>query len=146
MEPHKARITEHYNPSGLHVVRNELEKEFDSVEYLKFTKAENFQDIRKFFQYKLQCLHESFSTIPDGVRVLDYGAGPHLASIISAASKASEIVMADFLPQNRAHLNHWLNMDENAFRLVCLFYLCRAGVGGNIKRWLRKENLKFDNS
>ena len=64
---------------------------------------------------KLQCLHESFLNTQAGVKVLDYGAGPVIASTISAATKASEIILADYIEHNCFSLRQWLNCDPQAF-------------------------------
>ena len=53
--------------------------------------------------------------IPSGVRVLDNGTGPVLLSTVSAATKASEIVLAEYVESNRKALSHWLSGDLNAF-------------------------------
>ena len=53
--------------------------------------------------------------VPDGVRVLDYGAGPVIVFAISAATKASEIVLADYTEENLGFLRQWLGNDPDAF-------------------------------
>ena len=63
----------------------------------------------------MQCLHESFQTVPCGVKVLDYGSGPVMLCTISAAAKASEIVLADYTENNRKCLRQWLNSEPDAF-------------------------------
>ena len=49
------------------------------------------------------------------MKVLDYGAGPVIASTISAATKASEIILADYIEDNCFSLRQWLNCDSQAF-------------------------------
>ena len=46
---------------------------------------------------------------------MDYGCGPVIANTISAAAKASSIVLSDFTPNNRKALRQWLNIDSAAF-------------------------------
>ena len=49
------------------------------------------------------------SVAPNSLRVLDYGCGPSLGLSISAASKASEIILADYSPRNREYVQKWLD-------------------------------------
>ena len=88
-------------------------QEFDTGAYLKIydfksSRMDRLKHVLKFY-------HNAFLDIPSGVSVLDYGAGPVLMSTISAATKASEIVLAEFVPSNRKALYQWLNNDSGAF-------------------------------
>ena len=68
-------------------------------------------------QFILACLHECFSAIDsgeNGLTVLDYGCGPNLANHISAASKATEIVLADYCKPNCEFMKKWLAADPSA--------------------------------
>ena len=55
------------------------------------------------------------SPVPRGVKVLDYGSGPVILCSISAAAKASEIVLAEYTENNRKCLRQWLNSEPDAF-------------------------------
>ena len=66
-------------------------------------------------QHTLRCYHETFQTLPNGLKVLDYGSGPVLFAAISAATKASEIVLAEYADKNCEALRQWLNEDSAAF-------------------------------
>ena len=78
--------------------------------------AERFPDIISGrLKHTLRCYHEAFQTIPHGVTVLDYGAGPVIMSTISAATKASEIVLSDYTDSNRIALRQWLDGERAAF-------------------------------
>ena len=65
------------------------------------------RDISLNVKHRLQCLHESFSTIPFGVKVV-------ITSIISAATKASKIILADYTTSCLKYLQHWLNNEPKA--------------------------------
>ena len=68
-------------------------------------------------EFSLECLNECFSAIDsgeNGLTVLDYGCGPNLANHISAASKATEIVLADYCKPNRDFTTKWLAADPSA--------------------------------
>ena len=71
----------------------------------------------ELFEFSLECLKESFSAIDsgeNGLTVLDYGCGPNLANHISAASKATEIVLADYCKPFRDFTKKWLAADPSA--------------------------------
>ena len=95
------------NPDARKVTRNE----FQSTAYLNYY----YKDFSPFVKHRVQCLHESFQTVPCGVKVLDYGSGPVMLCTISAAAKASEIVFADYTENNRKCLRQWLNSEPDAF-------------------------------
>ena len=62
----------------------------------------------------LRCFHDVFQSLPQGIKVLDYGSGPSILATISAASKASEIVLSDYTERNRDAINQWLKKDAEA--------------------------------
>ena len=66
-------------------------------------------------KHQLNFYHEAFQNIPHDVEVLEYGAGPSLMSTISSSTKASEIVLAEHVENNRMAISQWLNNDSNAF-------------------------------
>ena len=71
----------------------------------------------ELMKFSLECLNECFSAIDsgeNGLTVLDYGCGPNLANHISAASKATEIVLADYCKPNRDFTKKWLAADPSA--------------------------------
>ena len=73
--------------------------------------------VNDLFEFSLVCLNESFLAIDrgeNGLTVLDYGCGPNLANHISAASKATEIVLADYCKPNREFIKKWLAADPSA--------------------------------
>ena len=57
----------------------------------------------------LRCYHGAFQSLPSNITVLDYGSGPSVRLAISAAVKASEMVLCDFSPANRQALRDWLD-------------------------------------
>ena len=71
----------------------------------------------ELMEFNLACLHESFSAMDsgeNGLTVLDYGCGPNVANHISAALKATEIVLADYCEPNREFIKKWLAADPSA--------------------------------
>ena len=66
-------------------------------------------------QHTLRCYHDAMEKLPSGLKVLDYGSGPVIFGAISAATKASEIVLSDLSGKNRDALRTWLNGGAGAF-------------------------------
>lgn len=66
-------------------------------------------------QHILKCYHEAFQTLPSGLKVLDCGTGPVLLSTITAATKASEIVLSDYSDATCKTIRQWLDRDATAF-------------------------------
>ena len=78
------------------------------------------------------------------MKVLDYGAGPLLIPSIAAASKASEIVLADYAENNCKVLREWLDGDPAAYDWTPHFnYVVRdlEGKGGE-EVALRQERVR----
>ena len=69
-----------------------------------------------YTRFLLKHLAEFYSKGPSrcNLKILDYGCGPSLPYSISAASKASEIVLADYAVSNREHLQKWVDRDSSA--------------------------------
>ena len=104
-----------YNPKAKNVLMKNYQEEFEPSLYLKYYEASKPSEISLFLKQKLQCFHEAFLTVPKGMKVLDFGAGPTIVLAISSATKASEIVLADYCEKNRTFINGWLNYEADAF-------------------------------
>ena len=70
-----------------------------------------FEDSRaiKRAQHSLRCFHDIFQSLPTGLSILDYGSGPSILTTIPAATKASEIILSDYIEGNRDFIRQWLN-------------------------------------
>ena len=90
------------------------EEEFDPLDFVKdyYTITDELPAQAK---HTLRCYHDVFQKVPNGAKVLDYGAGPVVFYCTSAAEKASEIILAEFSERNRECLNQWLAGDTDAF-------------------------------
>ena len=87
---------------------------FDPVAYLKV----RFDTVDRLYgrvEFPLKMFHEVYSSLPVSLKILSYGAGPSIADVISAASHASEIILSDYIPENREALRKWLKNKEGAF-------------------------------
>ena len=73
------------------------QEEFDPWDFIKdYYLVTDDTELPAQTQHTLRCYHETFQKIPHDVKVLDYGAGPVVFYVISAAAKASEIVLAEY--------------------------------------------------
>lgn len=87
---------------------------FDPEDYLKTTYYD--VNIPDKILFRLESLHRAYQGLPSASpKVLEYGAGPAIMSAISAAGRASEIVLADVAESNRQTLWKWLRRDPAAF-------------------------------
>ena len=85
---------------------------FDPYVYLR----QYFGSVEFESLHMLRCYHGVFQSLPSNITVLDYGSGPSIRVAISAAVKASEIVLSDYVPANRQALRDWLeNKPEYEF-------------------------------
>ena len=98
------------------VATTDYSREFDVDTYLSHKYAPG--NIQKMHEFSVQNLHEHFQSQADTgaeFRVLDYGCGPVIANVISAARVASEIVLAEYTEQGRAAVRSWLDNNPNSF-------------------------------
>ena len=59
--------------------------------------------------------YKAFQGLPSDLRILDYGTGATIFTSISAATKASEIILSDYSELCRTTLRQWLEGDREAF-------------------------------
>ena len=71
--------------------------------------------------FPLQCIHDVFQSLPRSLKVLDYGTGPVICYVISAAGRQSEIVLSDPAHANRKALKKWLFNEPSAFDWTLYF-------------------------
>ena len=92
-------------------------RDFEPSAFLKryFTKTSGISYAVDRMQHTLRCYHDAIEKLPNGLKVLDYGSGPVIFGAISAATKASEIVLSDVSEKNCEALRTWLNGDSGAF-------------------------------
>ena len=86
---------------------------FDPWAYLEY----QYGEVDAFHHHSLQQIHEVFKSYGSPstcLKVLEFGAGPVIAYVISASLYASEIVLSEYLETNRKVLQMWLDRDPNA--------------------------------
>ena len=108
-----------------------FEDRFDPIAYLSqcYHKPGTPQNYCR--DLRLKMVHEFFCEFPPvddedcpkDIKVLDYGSGPVIAFVISAAGKkeVSEIVLADYTEMNRSALRKWIDRDVSSFDWSCYF-------------------------
>jgi len=94
---------------------------FNPQDYLQM--YYNATNLAPFHLFRLKQLHEFYQSYSPTakLRILDIGSGPTIASIISAAPHAAEIVLSEYTEANRSALLQWLNIDPNAFDWTHVF-------------------------
>ena len=85
--------------------------EFDPLLYLQTF----YEDIGSEASSLLRFLHNVFATQPLGCTVLEFGGGPTLVGMLSAARVASEIHFAEYVPVNRDMVQSWLDGKTDDF-------------------------------
>ena len=96
--------------------RSSYHTAFDPEAYLKPRYSGDITDVVHCV-FPLQQLHKFWASFPpdrNGLKVLEFGAGPCLLWEISSALHASEIVLAEYTASSRKLLLKWKNGDRDA--------------------------------
>jgi SAM-dependent methyltransferase len=84
---------------------------FNARDYLE----EYYSTIPSENEALIHFLVRSFSDVPDGVNVLEFGSGPTMFTALAASRRARELHLSDFHHANRLELQMWLENDKNSF-------------------------------
>ncbi len=84
---------------------------FDPVAYLD----EYYGDLGPENLALLEFMAETYELLPKGGTLLDFGGGPTLYPLISAANRVDEIHFADYLEANLEEVRRWILCDPTAF-------------------------------
>ena len=98
--------------------------------------GETFTDPNFSFQRDnaLRCCYEGLKSLPEGLKILDYGTGPSLHETVLTAAKASDLVLSDYSAENREALQLWLEKDPAAFDWVPYFRRAVTELEGGEER------------
>jgi len=77
--------------------------------------AEYYAEVMPDEQHALLFLHECLERLPEVPVALDYGCGPTVHHAVALVPKAREIYLADYLPDNLAEVQKWLDGAEDAY-------------------------------
>ncbi|XP_040282721.1 nicotinamide N-methyltransferase-like [Bufo bufo] len=106
--------------------------EFNPQEYLQtFFVPEKGVLFGEWTDFALRNLHETFTK--GGVRgdtLLDFGTGATIYQLLSACEVFDKIIASDFLEQNHAEFQKWLNKDPDAFNWTHIIK-CVCELEGN---------------
>uniref|UniRef100_H9G6B1 Phenylethanolamine N-methyltransferase n=1 Tax=Anolis carolinensis TaxID=28377 RepID=H9G6B1_ANOCA len=73
-----------------------------------------------------------------GDTLIDIGSGPSIYQLLSACESFREIIVTDFLEQNRVEIRKWLEKDPEAFDWTSMVkYTCQ--MEGDREKWMEKE-------
>ena len=92
-------------------------KKFDPKAYLNYYSVTGDQTDRwaESSEFSLRCFHEFWSKMAKrNARVLDFGGGPAIYDLISAAPYAEEIVFAEYSEVNRKEVAAWRERSPDA--------------------------------
>ena len=85
-------------------------------------------------------LKKALSSSTSDFRVLDFGCGPVIANVISAARVATEVVLAEYTEEGRSAVQMWLEEDPNAFNWSPYFkYVVQTLEGGTVEATEERE-------
>ena len=116
------------------------EEEFDPVRYLQ-TRLGNLKNVERVL-FPLQRFHEEFARLSGSLKILDYGTGPAITTLISASRLASEITLAEYSAQNRDVLRSWLDGTFDSFDWSPLFnHVVRDLEGKSVEEARAREAL-----
>ena len=91
---------------------DDYETKFDIPWYIQ-SYVDHGQD-RSFALRELYKVYLEMSASPGSLSVLDIGIGPCIDQLVSVAPYASQIILADYAPSNRAALTAWLESKKEA--------------------------------
>ena len=77
--------------------------------------TEYYSAIQTEDEHHLRCLAKAYAGVTGDLTLLEFGGGPTLYQLISAATKVKEIHFSDYLLSNLTEVKKWVNHDSNAF-------------------------------
>ena len=120
-------------------------QKFDPVPFMDMRYRKTTDYYR--FTFPLQKYHDFFTkTFGDNkktLKVLDYGCGPVIMNVISAVPFASEIVMADIVPECLEELKKWIKNDPGAFNWESHFAHVVQKLEGKGKEEAKERQLEL---
>nr|XP_055068490.1 nicotinamide N-methyltransferase-like [Misgurnus anguillicaudatus] len=103
------------------------EVHFDSRAYVKnYYSCPRGQFLESFRSFVLRSFSRIFSTGEHkGQRLIDVGSGPNIHSVLSACQHYDEIVLSDFVDNNRREIEKWLKNQDGCLDWTSVVqYIC----------------------
>ena len=116
---------------------------FDPKAYLNYYSGTD--DHVEYREFSLRCFHEFWSKMAKrNVRVLDFGGGPAIFDLISAAPYAEEIIFAEYSEENRKEAAAWRDRSPDAhdWSPYFKFVLQRLEGKGSEEALIREAELR----
>ena len=115
---------------------------FDAESYVQYLFEPENKTVSKHLLEHLAKFYGSLSCGSGSLTILDYGCGPCLPYSISAAPKASEIVLADYAKSSRDHLREWLDGGDSAYDWTpCFQHVVQVLEGGSEEEAKQRQHL-----
>ncbi|CAF1474870.1 unnamed protein product [Rotaria magnacalcarata] len=92
----------------------QIEKDFQKFSARTYLE-EYYSEIQNEDKHHLRCLAKVYGDVKDGSTLLEFGGGPTLYQLMSAAPKVKEIHFSDYLEVNLAEVRNWVNRCSSAF-------------------------------
>jgi hypothetical protein len=92
----------------------ETEKDFQKFspsDYLK----EYYSEIENEDRHHLRCLAKAYANETKDLTLLEFGGGPTLYQLVSAAPNVKEIHFSDYLEENLTEVKKWVHRSSDAF-------------------------------
>ena len=105
-------------------------KEYDAFFEPKSYLDYYYKNVNERHAEVLRQLHQFYSTISTGVKVLDVGSGPIIAHVISAVTKASEIILSEYTDKSREEIQRWITNHPDAHNWGPYFTFIVQGLEG----------------
>ena len=125
---------------------NDFQGTLDPIVYLE--KCFKSPEDRPLSRFALENLHKFFTTkhFPQeqSTKMLDYGCGPVIANVISAAAFDCEIILAEFTDSSREAIQQWLDHEPSSWNWSPYFnHVVQTLEGKDGEETLkREENLR----
>ena len=118
---------------------------FNPKAYLSHYYKGTGDEVELFNEFPLRCFHQFWSNVaPRNVRVLNFGGGPAIYDLISAAPYAKEIVFAEYSETNRLAVKSWQQQAPDSYDWMPYFkFVVQRLEGKEIEEaFSREEELK----
>jgi hypothetical protein len=114
-----------------------FDTEWAPREYLADYYSEVEPDERETIAFFVDAMRD----VPPGDPILFFGVGPTLHHVFLAAGRASEIHLADYLPENLAEIQRWLDHEPDAhdWSAFVRYTLEREGLAAPTDREIRQR-------
>ena len=92
---------------------------FDAKLYLRTRHGEKIDEKRSCVPFYLKSFHDFYTKLhhkwdSNSARLLEFGGGPTIYTLISAALYVKDITFAEYVDASRAEVRKWIDRDPDA--------------------------------